>query len=130
MTTYKCTRCDNNCVLTAPNISRVPWLCPLKGVTIQWEQVEEETDSIRQDVEKLIEKYENDVVNHPNHYVEGRKYEPVDVAEDWELDKDAYLFNVFTYISRAGRKDDIVQDLEKARWYLDRRIKCLKESRE
>lgn len=130
MTTYKCTRCDNNCVLTAPNISRVPWLCPLKGVTIQWEQVEEETDSIRQDVEKLIEKYENDVVNHPNHYVEGRKYEPVDVAEDWGLDRDAYLFNVFTYIARAGRKDDIVQDLEKARWYLDRRIKCLKEERD
>lgn len=71
-----------------------------------------------------------DVVNKPSHYCEGRKYEPADVAEDWGLDKDAYLFSVFTYIARAGRKDDIVQDLEKARWYLDRRIKCLKEERE
>ena len=49
---------------------------------------------------------------------------------DWGLDKDAYLFNVFTYIARAGRKDDILQDLEKARWYLDRRIKTLKELKE
>lgn len=71
-----------------------------------------------------------DAVNNPSHYCEGREYEPVDVAEDWGLDKDAYLFNVFTYISRAGRKDDILQDLEKARWYLDRRIKTLKESKE
>lgn len=68
-----------------------------------------------------------DDVNNPSHYCEGRKYEPIDVAEDWGLDKDAYLFNVFTYIARAGHKDDIVQDLEKARWYLDRKIKRLKE---
>lgn len=71
-----------------------------------------------------------DAVNNPSHYCEGRKFEPADVAEDWGLDKDAYLFNVFTYIARAGRKDDILQDLEKARWYLDRRIKCLKGERE
>lgn len=78
----------------------------------------------------VVKHVTDDAVNRPSHYCEGRKYEPADVAEDWGLDKDAYLFNVFTYIARAGRKDDIVQDLEKARWYLDRRIKCLKESRE
>ena len=52
---------------------------------------------------------------------------PVDVAEDWGLDKDAYLFNVFTYICRAGRKGDTLEDLKKARFYLDRRIMTLEK---
>lgn len=69
---------------------------------------------------------ENDNVNHPSHYCEGRKYEPVDVAEDWGLDKDAYLFNAFKYIARAGRKGPMLQDLEKAVWYLNRRIQQMR----
>lgn len=65
-----------------------------------------------------------DNVNHPKHYTEGRKYEPIDVIEDWKLGFN--LGNTVKYISRAGRKDDIVQDLEKARFYLDREIQRLK----
>ena len=49
---------------------------------------------------------ENKNVNHPSHYAEGRKYEPIDVIEDWELGFN--LGNTVKYISRAGRKDDIV----------------------
>lgn len=67
----------------------------------------------------------HDDVNKPSHYTEGRKYEPIDVIEDWELGFN--LGNAVKYISRAGRKDDIVQDLEKARWYLEREIKRLRE---
>ena len=67
----------------------------------------------------------NNMVNHPPHYCEGRKYEPIDVIEDWNLG--FHLGNVLRYISRAGRKEDMIQDLEKARWYLDREIKRLKE---
>lgn len=64
----------------------------------------------------------DDIINHPNHYVEGRKYEPIDVILDWELD--FCLGNAIKYISRAGRKDKnkTVEDLEKARWYIDRAI--------
>jgi hypothetical protein len=32
------------------------------------------------------------------------------------------LGNTVKYISRAGKKDDVLQDLKKARWYLDREI--------
>lgn len=61
-----------------------------------------------------------DMVNHPPHYTDGREYEPVDVIRDWKLD---YLLgNVVKYISRAGRKGDELEDLLKARWYLNRRI--------
>ena len=66
-------------------------------------------------------------VEHPKHYVEGRKFEPIDVIEDWNLGFN--LGNAVKYISRAGRKDDVITDLEKAQWYLDREITKLKLNR-
>lgn len=64
-------------------------------------------------------------VDKPSHYAEGRKYEPIDVIEDWELGM--HLGNATKYISRAGRKGDELEDLKKARWYIDRRISLLEE---
>ena len=64
-------------------------------------------------------------VNHPKHYGgQDNPYEAIKVIEAWELD--FCLGNTVKYISRAGKKDDIIQDLEKARWYLDRKISNLK----
>lgn len=68
---------------------------------------------------------EYDDVNCPAHYCQGRKYYPADVAEDWGLDGDAYVFTAFKYISRYERKEDAIKDLKKAVWYLQRRIKTL-----
>ena len=70
------------------------------------------------------------MVNHPEHYGgEENVYEVVKVCEDWGLDKDAYLFNVVKYVGRAGKKDKDkeLQDLEKAQWYLQRKINNLKK---
>ena len=64
-----------------------------------------------------------DPVNHPSHYCEGRKYEPIKVIDDWGLD--FCLGNALKYISRAGRKNDELEDLKKARFYLDYKIKRL-----
>lgn len=60
----------------------------------------------------------------PDHYTYGRKYEPKDVIRDWGLNFN--LGNVIKYVSRAGRKDDIIKDLLKARQYLDFEIDALK----
>lgn len=60
-------------------------------------------------------------VEHPSHYAEGRNYEPIDVINDWELNFN--LGNTIKYISRAGRKDNAVEDLKKAKYYLDYEIK-------
>jgi len=71
-----------------------------------------------------------EMVEHPDHYGgKDNPYEVVKVAEAWGLDKDAYLFNVIKYIGRSGKKEDnpTIQDLEKAVWYLNRRIKNLKD---
>lgn len=59
-------------------------------------------------------------VEHPAHYAEGRKYEPIDVINDWGLNFN--LGNTIKYISRAGRKNNIIEDLKKAKYYLDYEI--------
>lgn len=64
-----------------------------------------------------------DSVTRPSHYTEGRKYEPRKVIIDWGLG--FYLGNVVKYISRAGRKGDIVEDLKKAKQYLEWEIERL-----
>ena len=69
----------------------------------------------------------HDVVNNPSHYAEGREFETIDVIEDWGLGY--HLGNAVKYISRAGRKDDILQDLKKAQWYLNREIENLELER-
>ena len=65
-----------------------------------------------------------EMINHPSHYNQG-KFEAIDVIEDWQLNFN--LGNTVKYISRAGHKDDIIQDLKKALWYLDREIKRLEK---
>lgn len=70
----------------------------------------------------------SDPVNHPQHYTFG-KYEVIDVLEDW-FATDPLLWQVGKYLARAGRKGDTLEDLKKARWYLERRISKLEESQQ
>lgn len=65
-----------------------------------------------------------DKVLNPSHYVEGRKYEPKDVIRDWDLNFN--LGNAVKYISRAGRKIDKIEDLEKAIRYIEFELEALK----
>lgn len=60
-----------------------------------------------------------DVINHPSHYTRG-KIEVIDFIEDQQLPY--HLGNVIKYVARAGHKGDKLEDLKKARWYLDRYI--------
>ena len=62
-------------------------------------------------------------ISKPAHYVIDREYEPRKVIMDWGLN--FYLGNVVKYIARAGRKDDTIKDLEKARQYLTWEIERL-----
>ena len=70
---------------------------------------------------------ENDIVKHPAHYCYG-KYEPKDVIRDWGLNFN--LGNVIKYVARAGHKNDILEDLLKAKQYLEFEIEALGEERE
>jgi len=66
-------------------------------------------------------------VNHPKHYNKG-KFETIEVIEDWNLG--FHLGNVVKYISRAEHKEKKLSDLEKAKWYLDRKIELLEKKDE
>lgn len=63
----------------------------------------------------------------PDHY-NNYKYKPIDVITDWGLNFN--LGNSVKYLSRAGKKDDIIQDLEKAKWYIQYEIERIKKLRE
>lgn len=63
----------------------------------------------------------SDRVDHPAHYGgAANPYEAIKVIEAWALGFS--LGNAVKYIARAGKKDDRLEDLKKARWYLDREI--------
>ena len=125
---WKCSKCaeldmGQDCILEFEDSDGTPpaW-CPFACDPIDaneypcWKWVESSE-------EEEVAPRQHDPVKHPSHYTEGRKYEPIKVIEDWKLD--FCLGNALKYISRAGRKEDEIEDLKKARWYIKRRIKQL-----
>jgi hypothetical protein len=69
---------------------------------------------------------DNNQVIHPQHYGgKDNPYEAIKVIEAWGVGFN--LGNTLKYISRAGKKDNIIQDLEKALFYLDREIQNRKK---
>ena len=89
---------------------------------------------VNKDANEITEEFNS--VNKPAHYTEGRKYEPIDVIEDWNLGFCAG--NALKYISRAGRKssgslskkEKTIEDIDKAIWYLQRYKKEIAESKD
>lgn len=71
----------------------------------------------------------NEQVSHPKHYGGAdNPYEAIKVIEAWSLG--FCLGNTVKYLARAGKKDASkkLEDLQKAKWYLDREIENLKKS--
>lgn len=81
----------------------------------QWQKKKQELEASKP--------VKTEAVNHPAHYNAG-KYEVIDVIEDWDLGFN--LGNTIKYIARAEHKGKELEDLEKALWYLKRRIEQVK----
>ena len=65
-----------------------------------------------------------DNVNNPKHYTAHPSgIEAIEVTEHMNF----CLGNAMKYIWRADLKHDAIEDLEKARWYLDREIRRRKQ---
>ena len=64
----------------------------------------------------------SDPVNHPIHYVSHPSGVECIIITEW---MNFNLGNAVKYIWRANDKGSTIQDLEKARWYLDREISRL-----
>lgn len=61
----------------------------------------------------------------PSHYGgEENPYEPIKVIEHYNLG--FHLGNAIKYILRAGKKGSYLEDLKKAKWYLEREIDRIK----
>lgn len=102
------------CPECLPKYSKVP---KKKDVQIIAEKVVQTIEE--QEVKTVELPKKEDVINHPTHYTRG-KIEVIDFIEDQQLPY--HLGNVIKYIARAGYKGDKLEDLKKARWYLDRYI--------
>ena len=100
------------CPECLPKYSKVPKKKDVQAIA------EKVVQTIEEQTVELPKK--EDVINHPSHYTRG-KIEVIDFIEDQQLPY--HLGNVIKYIARAGYKGDKLEDLKKARWYLDRYIK-------
>ena len=72
-----------------------------------------------------------DEVNHPPHYTNHPSgVECIEITEQFSFCRG----NAIKYLWRAGEKGDILVDLRKARWYVDREIarleKCAEEPKQ
>ena len=69
---------------------------------------------------------QDDPVNHPSHYTAYVGLEIIDLTEQMNFNRG----NAVKYIALAGLKnpETELQDLEKARWYIDREIERIKKN--
>lgn len=79
----------------------------------------EATSTLLSIAEQLANKNNYDPVNNPAHYKVGG-IETIDFIEAKNLGY--HLGNVVKYVARSDHKGRRLEDLKKARWYLDREI--------
>lgn len=113
------------CPECLPKYSKVPKKQKEKEIVVTLAPKKEEEKEVVLSLAHMVAKTlgepkQEDVINHPSHYTRG-KIEVIDFIEDQQLPY--HLGNVIKYIARAGYKGDKLEDLKKARWYLDRYIK-------
>ena len=66
-----------------------------------------------------MSKEKKNIINHPEHYTKG--IETIDYIRSWNMD---YVRgNIIKYVTRFPYKGTALQDLKKAKWYLEYLIK-------
>ena len=93
-----------------------------------FEVIEDDTPNIAETVEENSEDVKPDPVNRPAHYTSGgiECIDAMQAAFGAEAVKDFCLCNAFKYLWRHRNKNG-VEDLKKARWYLNRLITEVEE---
>lgn len=122
---------DSFCYIDSDNITRKLTKFDLQGVnekkkltTSFDEAFKIQTDVIPENDDCLLE-LKNNNINHPSHYTQGN-IECIDYIED--KDMNYRIGNAVKYLTRYKDKGSPVEDLEKAKWYINREIeKLLKE---
>lgn len=87
-------------------------------------------DNIKGKVTSASVEDKEDGVNHPNHYNQG-KIECIDALESahgLQAVIDFCILNAHKYIWRCKDKGNILKDLEKAQWYINKAIELITKS--
>lgn len=75
---------------------------------------------------KILTPTKPEAVDHPSHYnANPSGIECIDVVEHLSFN----VGNAIKYLWRAGMKGDLLEDLRKARWYVDREIQRIERAR-
>jgi hypothetical protein len=80
---------------------------------------------LKKNAEESLKLLSDDPVNHPSHYTFGR-FEVIDVLQDW-FPTSPLLWQIVKYVARAQHKGNMLQDLKKAQFYLNKVIQQLEE---
>lgn len=90
-------------------------------VTVKFDEVKF-AYPIQEALDYILKEEPKELVNHPEHYGGAdNPYEAIKVIEAWRLNFN--LGSVLKYIARCGKKDEELQELKKARWFIEREIK-------
>lgn len=116
----------NSDMANLSDMSAVPSQVNLEGWSIGL-ATSEYIEALRQ--QDALEKQlapQYDPVERPAHYVQG-PMEVIDIIEKYGFCDDFRLGNCIKYLFRHNLKGTALQDLKKARWYLDRYINALEK---
>lgn len=77
-------------------------------------------------IEEQVKSKMTETVNHPKHYTSHPSgIECIQVTEHMDF----CIGNAIKYLWRAGGKNDEIEDLEKAIWYINRKIELIKKGK-
>lgn len=86
--------------------------------------IKDSLDILKEETRKMND-YASDEINHPKHYISANGIETIDVIEAFTENligiEATDTGNIIKYISRWKKKNG-VQDLKKAKWYLEHLI--------
>jgi len=104
--------------------------CPSCRASLNFQELDKTDDNhsfcpkCKQDISEFVHQLEDDMVNHPPHYNNSKSgVECIDITE-W---MNFCIGNAVKYLWRADEKGKAIEDLEKARWYVDREIQRRKK---
>ena len=92
-----------------------------RGVSWDVRSGPEVANAVRRDMG--LDRTDKDPVNHPSHYKQYTGFEVIDITEQLNFNRG----NAVKYILRAGFKDNEMEDLRKAQFYINREIQRLEK---
>ena len=103
-----------------------------KNVSIHLEQTTNDIEEVKRPADdSLFLPLETDDINHPEHYTQY-SFEAIDIIDEvapkYPIEVAMEIGNAIKYLLRAPFKGRLIQDLNKANWYISRAIDNLEKS--